>query len=1331
MAVEIVDLCSSPESEDSPRKAAEGALAGFKPRKEKTSSITANPSGTSGAHNDFDFSDDQFTNATTTYEEPKRYSIGGDQSFVFKSKESNNIEILRGQRSSPPSRQNGFLVEYTNNESRNGDLAYGQESAAQTSETYARGLHPDYKSEQSARAFRVDKSKRYGHSTATSSLDKHRPTTPVDTYMPDRPLSSARLKLSMPKSPGNKRPTSVNGTSTTQTPSQNGNSPNALILSGAGLEVVRMQNSSMLSVGERENDIKRQASPSVDSARSHTTKRPRTDEGPLRRLKASGHVSNRSSTVLIDVTDPDAERVSYSDEPDVKESVGTPKRPALAILKPGRTGAIQKRADFSQGPNRRGEPYSPEEDELLCQLKADGLSWGQIVRHFNGRTEGSLAVRFSSKFAHRNEGAGVGSARLERKKASLLPVLERIDSSDNVAAGRPRRARNTAPSAVDGFVSWASMKASSRELAAARHIDDDKEDDHVESPEPVLPQPLLRQDGTFPASMSQILRQRELGLNGRRSWCSSPRAIRDDVKNHVHQSYVLKKQYHGTSGDVVALSWAPDGDRFAAGSIAISDSRSMQYNMRRNLVVGSRSQSKLRELTEHHVDRPVIDTDSDNVNRLHAMRASQDSRLFKTVTATAFSPSSSKKLYTTGEDRMLRCYAVGKDVNTVKCRYEIKHAARLDLLSMSTPHGIVATGCHADTNSVQLYRCHERSYEAGDVFSPSRSDLQSSVPIYPSALKWGIAYQHCAFLLAGFCGDEEKELAGETCLWDINTGTAFPVRSPTRSVFDVAWNPNPSSASITFAVASNPSSLAVAKSTRSVIQCFAPNQNGARRVITWESPAADINDVLFCPYDDNLIAAGATNGTVYVWDLRSAARSQKPLHILHHGATENVLDHHRDPETADTGVRFLSWGATRTRLYSGSHDGIVKVWNPYRSPENTHVDDITPPTRERSAVMSGTFSQDHRELLIGTENGRINLFSVDGAAVYKPQQFKLETEPSPAETKQRYPSEQDPFATARSMIDSGKIEIRSCGAMPIRQAVQGPHYDGPFLAPTTEEISQAEERCTQAMIRQRDAHMRQAGGNPDDDDDDDKTRADSQALAAQHALDELNQRLKHFHFAQPKAEGFQRSLFKAEEDRAKLLVQLTEPVDPCKLNCCVLPTSDEVEDSGRSELRIPQVLRSIEHTAALSYTGDDPAAAECVSCFPSRALKQKGKPLCVDCTLRKARLTVSCNRCAGAARLQTDTSKETLCERCAFACFRCNGAVTFDAEMTIITCSACNLTWELGALGYELITAPERLSVQARVQQDDKEQYDDFGTHEMEHYASLWQDTDAHESLEY
>ena len=465
----------------------------------------------------------------------------------------------------------------------------------------------------------------------------------------------------------------------------------------------------------------------------------------------------------------------------------------------------------------------------------------------------------------------------------------------------------------------------------------------------------------------------------------------------------------------------------------------MQYNKTCNLLLGDYEHSLLNELPDHYIPRPEVNSKSGNVNGLQSMRETQDPRLFMTVASVQFSPDSGT-LYSAGSDRKVRAYNFQAGVDRASCLYEIEHPATLDLLSVSNCN-LLATACHQSADgSIGVYRGSKKTLS----LSPSRLDKQTERAIYPSALKWGSATQHTNLLLAGFSIDsidEERDIAGETCLWDVRAESRIQINAVTRNVFDVAWNPSPSPTSTVFAVASTPGTNKVNKGMRSVIQCFAPSQNRATRVLEWECPAFDINDVIYCPHNDNLIASGATDGKVYVWDQRFADSSHEPLHALAHNDSLSVLDHDRYREVADTGVRFLSWGATSFRLYSGSSDGVVKVWNPCRSSEDAHLKDVATFT---SAVMSGAFSPDYRELLIGEDQGRINLLSVgyEDKSVRSMQRFKLQSAPAPT-----IGAAEDRYADAHDLLRTRQIELKPMGSLPIRQAVQGQEYDGPFLTP--------------------------------------------------------------------------------------------------------------------------------------------------------------------------------------------------------------------------------------------------------------------------------------------
>ncbi|KAI7129898.1 hypothetical protein KC317_g13361, partial [Hortaea werneckii] len=368
------------------------------------------------------------------------------------------------------------------------------------------------------------------------------------------------------------------------------------------------------------------------------------------------------------------------------------------------------------------------------------------------------------------------------------------------------------------------------------------------------------------------------------------------------------------------------------------------------------------------------------------------------------------------------------------------------------------------------------------------------------------------------------------------------------------------------------------KGKQSVVQVYAPDQNRAKQVNELECPAFDINDVTYCPHDENLIAAGATDGKVYIWDMRYTSRNQMPLHTLSHGESVNVLDHDRDSELADTGVRFLSWGATSSRLYSGSSDGVVKVWNPYRATSGALVKDVA---TFQTAIMSGAFNHDFRDLLIGEECGRLNLLQVDARGdadmqSARPQRFKLHHAPKP----QRAHSEISGKAAGDELLQSRKIITRPMGALPKWQAVQGPNYDGPYAIAPRETWLQAENDLKRAQDAQNDAHSTMDIDSSQTSEHGTAIRdADNRVKAAQTAIERLQIRHDDAVPLMQQAAENQRKLCREEKKRMQLEASLAHPTECCKLDCNFLPRDDDigvgVPDSRRSEQRIPAALRRL------------------------------------------------------------------------------------------------------------------------------------------------------------
>lgn len=955
-----------------------------------------------------------------------------------------------------------------------------------------------------------------------------------------------------------------------------------------------------------------------------------------------------------------------------------------------------------------GNQYTPEEDALLAELKeVRNVRWEDMPQYFEGRTKGSLQVRYSSKVSKRHHTLGENPGL--SKPSRFVPRSEKEEGSDSATVGDPRkrRKRNNDVSAASGMISWAEVSRLRRLVGAA---------EGVESRESSLPRPDPKTSAQFdherahPRSLTKHLRQRELGSGGGRYACS--RRVPDELKQHVYDDIGPLKYHKGTSGDVTSIAWSSNSTHFAASSIAISDERNMQYNRPGNLIVGDHAKGILHELSEHHLPRPAIAAEG-NANSLHAMRESQDPRLFMTVANVQFSPDG-QTLYSAGTDAKVRAYDVSGDY--VRSSFEIQHAAPLDLLSVSNLD-VLATACHQSTDgSIGIYKGQEHLL----ALSPSRAEQQTNRAIYPSALRWGISHHHSNLLLAGFSIDsidEERDIAGETCLWDVAVRRRIhlPV---TRNVFDVAWNPRPSSTSTVFAVASTPGTQKVTRSTRTVVQCFAPNQGCASRVLEWESPAFDINDVVYCQHDDNLIAAGATDGKVYVWDQRFAGRRPTPLHIFKHSGSLNVLDHDRACEIADTGVRFLSWGATSSRLYTGSSDGIVKIWNPYMATENAHIKDVA---TFGSAVMSGAFSPDYRDLLIGEDQGRINSLSIGHGdkTVRSMRKYEYISAPAPEIPEDR-------FAAAHELVRSQQIVFRPMGDLPIQQAVQGPKYAGLRLMPAAEELQSAQDAYNAALQTRSDARAR-ADMLDDAETASAAREAERQVLKADETIKKLKSRREDAIKLYPRAFENQYALHKAEKQRYKLEASSTP--ERCKLDCNYLPASGdedgEVGDSGRSQGRIPGDLRLQPLLDTAPLTPEDAIEAgltwKCVSCSSPAAKPNLGLPVCERCAIARRGLTAKCERCFAAIKPPTDATETRRCEICSFACFRCSKHANVSKDRKRVRCDACRLTWTVGVLGYELIVPKKKAGRIGRRSMSGSIKDDlEFGEDEMERLAAKW-----------
>jgi WD40 repeat protein len=534
------------------------------------------------------------------------------------------------------------------------------------------------------------------------------------------------------------------------------------------------------------------------------------------------------------------------------------------------------------------------------------------------------------------------------------------------------------------------------------------------------------------ASSGQLL-NRELGLRSRKH---NPRR---KIRDAIYETMSVTRTFTGASGDVGNLAWSKDGRYFAAGSACLVDPSSMQYNQPNNLLFGN--QDTLYELPDHHRPR---EKPTQGVNATHSMHVSQDSRLFETVSMVEFSRDGDK-LFSVGYDDHLRVYSI--EGGRCSLLSSLNHSTKIDLLDVNKYHKVLATGSQSIGSSIKVFGYSPEGIQNVSSFTSKRAQTLIERRIMPSALRWGDAPAVSGYLLAGFASasiDSSAQSAyGELCLWDVEKQMQIQVAPAAGNIFDANWNP----ASSHVAAACAAIGMNFNRGTNSVVRVYNALQDATglkwtSRGLEMECPALDINDVLFNPYNDRQVAAGATDGSVYVWDLR---RSDETLHRFSHGEPVMPLDPNWSREAFDTGVRFCAWGDRAARLYTGSSDGVVKVWDTACSGHDAHVKDVA---TFNSGVMSGAFTEDFSRLLIGEVNGSINLVEIAADPVPRTELEKFTLVPCDVpSTSSVSATELDVdsgIALSQQLVAECKIEIKPFGGLPKSQAVRGPNYTGPF-----------------------------------------------------------------------------------------------------------------------------------------------------------------------------------------------------------------------------------------------------------------------------------------------
>lgn len=544
------------------------------------------------------------------------------------------------------------------------------------------------------------------------------------------------------------------------------------------------------------------------------------------------------------------------------------------------------------------------------------------------------------------------------------------------------------------------------------------------------------------ASSSSMIRERELGGQSRRGWRAASRPLTYQLKNQVMDTFGPAASWTGASGDVHAVAWAPDGESFAAAAVAIDDPMSMQYNRPNNLLFGECSRSTIYELGEHYSQRKRTEH---GPNSTHAMFASQDPKIFNTVSSIGFSRSGNL-LYSAGYDgHMCAWYTNNIERSRPKLGAKLNVKAPIDMIAINPAHdGILAAAVKvSNEKAIRLLQINEHDVEQFKKHSlySSKAVSRPDLNILPTAIQFEPRFGEQ--LLTGFGPDARDsgfDTTGDLGLWDVATATRLYVHGSSVHVFDVEFNPNRSVMPL-FAVGCVAGN-SVNRGTRSTVRLYDERADTRFSLAAEiECKALDINDVVWCPYDEHLIAAGCTDGRAYVWDVRYA---MDPLHVLTHGRSVMPLQDGIKHEQTDTGVRFLSWGENATRLYSGSSDGVVKVWDATRSQADALVKDIF---HANTGIMAAAFSPDFSKLVVGEVNGSVNVLEVgreDCTAAGSARLRHVPYDDGPDEQKLDGDQSQHGVTEARHLLHTRQLQVVPMGVLPVHQVVQGPSYAGPY-----------------------------------------------------------------------------------------------------------------------------------------------------------------------------------------------------------------------------------------------------------------------------------------------
>lgn len=493
--------------------------------------------------------------------------------------------------------------------------------------------------------------------------------------------------------------------------------------------------------------------------------------------------------------------------------------------------------------------------------------------------------------------------------------------------------------------------------------------------------------------LSSLLLAREVSGRGIGLECRRLVNFANEFHGDLEDGLEIRSEFTNCAGDISTISWVSN-QAYIAGTTVHMDAHNQQYNKPGNLVLGSiaSGSATLKAYSDHRIIRPLVERGE---NSTAAMRASQDAWLYTSVVSSDYDPINNRA-YTSGFDKKVKVWSVDKLASgaLMRCIGTWDHDGNVNFVQASAfrpeqgTYSFVATAADTPVDAVRIYRVISdmEAQSTPRSFSCSRILNADNTPVdvekwtyFPSTMKWGIEDSVKHLLLVGYSPrsrtDDDRDIpadrfnTGELCLWDALTGQRVQITSAkTQNVFEVLWHPSQP----VFIAATSPIMLKQDINVKTQVRIFKRSELGHfSEIKTLDCMASDINELTVIPNSVKFcyVTAGCTDGKTYVWD---TAISDKPIHVLVHGpAIEGVR---RNDDEDDTGIKFTAWGSSLDRFYTGSSDGVVKVWNVRTSGKSAKGRVVL----EAPAQISfGAFSPDKSKLVIGDASGRVFVLSVD------------------------------------------------------------------------------------------------------------------------------------------------------------------------------------------------------------------------------------------------------------------------------------------------------------------------------------------------------------------